>query len=168
MCRRIVIIDDHRSSSSLILLTHPSPSSSFRMLPPHPPLSRHFFKFLLDPPLLSSFLPLAFSLVTLVPQPVPSTCFLPSSLFLLPRPPPSSASPTPPCLIHHLHLFPSSLQKLRSHDPSSLPSDYELPRSSDGHRPCVDLAAARLRPPFGPSNICRRRGPLKLMSKLIS
>ena len=31
-----------------------------------------------------------------------------------------------------------------------------------------DPAAAQLRPPFGPSNISRRRGPLKLMSKLIS
>ena len=30
------------------------------------------------------------------------------------------------------------LQELQSHDPSSLPSDYELPRSSAGHRPSVD------------------------------
>ena len=60
------------------------------------------------------------------------------------------------------------LQELQSHDPSSLPSDSELPRSYDGHRPSCGGAATRLRPPFDGSNICRRRGPLKLMSKLIS
>ena len=37
------------------------------------------------------------------------------------------------------------LQELQSHDPSSLPSDYELPRSSAGHRASVDLASAPLR-----------------------
>ena len=42
------------------------------------------------------------------------------------------------------------LQELQSHDPSSLPSDYELPRSYGGHRPCVDLASIWLRPPFDP------------------
>ena len=40
--------------------------------------------------------------------------------------------------------------------------------SSPGATTDIDPAAAQLRPPFGPSNICRRRGPLKLMSKLIS
>ena len=60
------------------------------------------------------------------------------------------------------------LQELQSHDPSSLLSDSELPRSYDGHRPSCDPAATGLRPPFDPSNICRRRGPLKLMSRLIS
>ena len=34
------------------------------------------------------------------------------------------------------------LQELESHDPSSLPSDYELPRSYEGHRPGVDGASA--------------------------
>ena len=56
------------------------------------------------------------------------------------------------------------LQELQSHDPSSLPSDSELPRSSDGHRSGCGGAAAQLRPPFDGSNICRRRGPLKLRS----
>ena len=32
----------------------------------------------------------------------------------------------------------------------------------------IGPAAMGLRPPFDGSNICRRRGPLKLMSKLIS
>ena len=36
------------------------------------------------------------------------------------------------------------LQELQSHDPSSLPSDYELPRSSAGHRPGVGPVAAPL------------------------
>ena len=40
--------------------------------------------------------------------------------------------------------------------------------SSPGATRHIDPAAAELRPPFDPSNICRRRGPLKLMSKLIS
>ena len=29
------------------------------------------------------------------------------------------------------------LQELQSHDPSSLPSDSELPKGYGGHRPCV-------------------------------
>ena len=40
--------------------------------------------------------------------------------------------------------------------------------SSPGAQPDIGLAAAPLRPSFAGSNICRRRGPLKLMSKLIS
>ena len=40
--------------------------------------------------------------------------------------------------------------------------------SSPGATGDIDPASTRLRPLFGPSNICRRRGPLKLMSKLIS
>ena len=40
--------------------------------------------------------------------------------------------------------------------------------SSPGEVRDIDPASPELRPPFGPSNICRRRGPLKLMSKLIS
>ena len=40
--------------------------------------------------------------------------------------------------------------------------------SSPGATRHIDPASAGLRPPFDPSNICRRRGPLKLMSKLIS
>ena len=38
------------------------------------------------------------------------------------------------------------LQELQSHDPSSLPSDYGLPRSSGGHRPGVGGAATPLSP----------------------
>ena len=59
-------------------------------------------------------------------------------------------------------------EELQSHDPSSLPSDYELPRSYGGHRSGCDPASPELRPALAGSNICRRRGPLKLMSKLIS
>ena len=40
--------------------------------------------------------------------------------------------------------------------------------SSPGAVRDIGPAAAGLRPPFGPSNICRRRGPLKLLSKLRS
>ena len=40
--------------------------------------------------------------------------------------------------------------------------------SSPGATTDIDPAAGELRPPFDGSNICRRRGPLKLMSKLIS
>ena len=40
--------------------------------------------------------------------------------------------------------------------------------SSPGGVRDIDPAAAQLRPPFDPSNICRRRVPPKLMSKLIS
>ena len=40
--------------------------------------------------------------------------------------------------------------------------------SSTGALTDIGLASAQLRPSFDPSNICRRRGPLKLMSKLIS
>ena len=40
--------------------------------------------------------------------------------------------------------------------------------SSPGEVRDIGPSAMGLRPPFGPSNICRRRGPLKLMSKLIS
>ena len=53
-----------------------------------------------------------------------------------------------------------------SHDPSALPSDYDLPRSPEGHRGCVDGAATELRATCDGPNICRRRGPLKLVSKL--
>ena len=38
------------------------------------------------------------------------------------------------------------LQELQSHDPSSLPSDYELPRSYGGNRFCVGPPIA---PPSG-------------------
>ena len=38
------------------------------------------------------------------------------------------------------------LQELQSHDPSSLPSDSELPRRGEGHRPGCDLASPPLRP----------------------
>ena len=31
-----------------------------------------------------------------------------------------------------------------SHDLSALPSDYDLPRGPEGHRPCVDGAAGDL------------------------
>ena len=40
--------------------------------------------------------------------------------------------------------------------------------SSPGATRHIDPASIWVRHPFGPSNICRRRGPLKLMSKLIS
>ena len=40
--------------------------------------------------------------------------------------------------------------------------------SSPGALPDIDPASIWLRSPFDGSNICRRRGPLKLMSKLIS
>ena len=40
--------------------------------------------------------------------------------------------------------------------------------SSPEALPDIDPASTWLRPPFAGSNICRRRGPLKLMSKLIS
>ena len=41
-------------------------------------------------------------------------------------------------------------------------------RNSPEALPDIGPASTQLRPPFGPSNICRRRGPPKLMSKLIS
>ena len=40
--------------------------------------------------------------------------------------------------------------------------------SSPGATADIGPASMDLRPPFAGSNICRRRGPLKLMSKLIS
>ena len=149
----MILAHPPRSSSSLILRRHP-PSACCPLILLFRVTSLSFSSILLSCPPSS---PLLFSLVTPVPQRVPSTCFLPSSLFLIPRPPPSSASPTPPCLIHHLHLFPSSLQELRSHDPSSLPSDYELPRSSAGHRPSVGPASAQLRPSCDPAATPPRR-----------
>ena len=48
-------------------------------------------------------------------------------------------------------------KELQSHDPLSLPRDYELPRSYE-----------TLWPSYGGPNIFGRRGPLKLLSKLRS
>ena len=64
--------------------------------------------------------------------------------------------------------LPEAPKGASSHDPPSLPRDYELPRSGDTLWPGFDGASMGRRWGVGGGNICRRRGPQKLLSKLRS
>ena len=61
-----------------------------------------------------------------------------------------------------------SLKEVSKNSKVTIHRPCRVPMSSPGATTDIDPSAAGLRLPFEPSNICCRRGPLKLMSKLIS